>query len=467
MDSRIAIVNRGEPARRLIHAARELNHERGWSLRTVALHTEAERRATFVREADEAVLIGAAGGGNPYIDHAELERALRATQATAAWVGWGFVAEDPEFAELCKRLGVTFIGPPADVMRSLGDKVTAKLLAEEVGVPVAAWSRGAVDSTDDALRHAREIGYPLMIKAAAGGGGRGIRIVTSQEELLPALERAREEGLRGFGDARVLMERLVAGARHVEVQVIADHHGGAWALGVRDCSVQRRSQKLIEESASPVLDPDQDRALRRSALDLVLAAGYRNAGTVEFLYQPHERSFAFLEVNTRLQVEHPVTEMTTGVDLVKLQLHVAAGGRLEGDLARGARPRHRGPAERRGPRARLRPGAGDGGAPVAADRARHPGRHRHRGGRRDPAGVRLDDREGDRLGPRPRRGPGPAAAGARGDGGRRPRRARPTARSSSTCSAGPRSSTARPPRAGSTRPGWPTASPRTATPTSR
>ncbi len=331
MDSRIAIVNRGEPARRLIHAARELNHERGWSLRTVALHTEAERRATFVREADEAVLIGAAGGGNPYIDHAELERALRASGADAAWVGWGFVAEDPAFAELCERLGVTFIGPPADVMRSLGDKVTAKLLAEEVGVPVAAWSRGAVDSTDDALRHAREIGYPLMIKAAAGGGGRGIRIVASQEELLPALERAREEGLRAFGDARVMLERLVGGARHVEVQVIADHHGGAWALGVRDCSVQRRSQKLIEESASPVLDPEQDRDLRRSALDLVLAAGYRNAGTVEFLYQPRERAFAFLEVNTRLQVEHPVTEMATGVDLVKLQLHVAAGERLPGE----------------------------------------------------------------------------------------------------------------------------------------
>jgi acetyl/propionyl-CoA carboxylase alpha subunit/acetyl-CoA carboxylase carboxyltransferase component len=331
MDSRIAIVNRSEPARRLIHAARELNHERGWSIRTIALHTDDERRATFVREADEAVLIGTPGGGNPYLDHAELERALRESGATAAWVGWGFVAEDPAFAELCERLGVTFIGPPAAVMRGLGDKIAAKLLAEEVGVPVAPWSRGPVEATDEALRHAREIGHPLMIKAAAGGGGRGIRIVTSEEELLPALERAREEGLRAFGDATVLMERLVAGARHVEVQVIADNHGGGWALGVRDCSVQRRSQKLIEESSSPALDRDQDRALRRSALDLVLAAGYRNAGTVEFLYQPQERSFAFLEVNTRLQVEHPVTEMATGVDLVKLQLHVAADGRLDGE----------------------------------------------------------------------------------------------------------------------------------------
>src|SRR5262245_54006237 len=331
MQSRIAIVNRSEPARRLIHAARELNHERGWRITTIALHTEDERRATFVREADEAVLIGTPGGGNPYLDHAELERALRTGRADAVWVGWGFVAEDAAFVELCDRLGVTFVGPPADVMRALGDKIAAKQLAERVGVPVAAWSGGPVETTEEAVRHAGEIGYPLMIKAAAGGGGRGIRIVRSEEELLPALARAREEGRRSFGDATVLMERLVEGARHVEVQVIGDHHGNGWALGVRDCSVQRRSQKLIEESSSPALTREQDRALRQSALDLVLAAGYRNAGTVEFLYQPEDRAFAFLEVNTRLQVEHPVTEMATGVDLVKLQLHVAFGGRLEGD----------------------------------------------------------------------------------------------------------------------------------------
>ena len=215
-------------------------------------------------------------------------------------------------------------------MRRLGDKIAAKLLAEEVGVPVAEWSRGPVDTDADALRHAAAIGFPLMIKAAAGGGGRGIRIVNSEAELLPALERARDEARRAFGDASVLMERLVTGARHVEVQVIVDDHGTGWAVGVRDCSVQRRSQKLIEESASPALDAEQEAALRRSAVDLVLAAGYRNVGTVEFLYQPEERVLAFLEVNTRLQVEHPVTEATTGLDLVKLQIHIAAGGRLEG-----------------------------------------------------------------------------------------------------------------------------------------
>jgi acetyl/propionyl-CoA carboxylase alpha subunit/acetyl-CoA carboxylase carboxyltransferase component len=329
MFERIAIVNRGEPARRLIHAAQELAVERGEPIRTIALHTEAERRAAFVREADEAFAIG--GAGNPYLDLGELERALRESRADAAWVGWGFVAEDPAFAELCDRLGVAFVGPPPDVMRRLGDKIGAKLLAEEVGVPVAAWSGGPVLRVEDAFRHAAAIGYPLMIKATAGGGGRGIRMVSSEGELPVAFERARDEARRSFGDPTVLMERVVSGARHVEVQVIADHHGNAWALGVRDCSIQRRNQKLIEESASAALDPDQARDLADSALRLVRAAEYRNAGTVEFLYEPSGRTFAFLEVNTRLQVEHPVTEATCGVDLVKLQLLIASGAALAGD----------------------------------------------------------------------------------------------------------------------------------------
>ncbi|QEC46335.1 ATP-grasp domain-containing protein [Baekduia soli] len=326
--SRIAIVNRGEAAVRLIRAVREVAHERGGGLCTIALHTEAERHALFVREADEAVLIG---GPAPYLDHAVLERALRAGGADAAWVGWGFVAEDPVFADLCERIGVVFIGPPGDVMRRLGDKIGAKRFAEEVGVPVAAWSRGPVDTLDEALVHARTIGYPLMLKATAGGGGRGIRVAAAEAELADAFERARAEALRSFGDATIFMERLVTGARHIEVQVIADHHGAVWAAGVRDCTVQRRNQKVLEESCSPVLSGEQEQELRAAAARLAAAAGYRNAGTVEFLYQPEERLFAFLEVNTRLQVEHPVTELVTGLDLVKLQLHVAAGGRLEGE----------------------------------------------------------------------------------------------------------------------------------------
>ncbi|MGR6319388.1 biotin carboxylase N-terminal domain-containing protein [Micromonospora soli] len=330
MFSRIAIVNRGEAAMRLIHAVRELAAETGARIETVALYTDVDRTATFVREADIAYDLGPASA-RPYLDLMALERALVETGADAAWVGWGFVAEDPAFAELCEKVGVTFVGPSADAMRKLGDKIGAKLIAEEVGVPVAPWSRGAVETLDAALAAATEIGYPLMLKATAGGGGRGIRVVTNAAELADAYERTSQEAARAFGSGIVFLERLVTGARHVEVQVIADGQGTAWALGVRDCSVQRRNQKVIEESASPVLSPAQAAELKASAERLAVAVGYRGAATVEFLYHPGDRLFAFLEVNTRLQVEHPITESTTGFDLVKAQLHVAAGGRLEGE----------------------------------------------------------------------------------------------------------------------------------------
>ncbi len=330
MIKRIAIVNRGEAAMRLIHAVRELNAQGGEQIETVALYTDGERSAMFVREADSSYALGPAVD-RPYLDLAVLERALTQTGSDAAWVGWGFVAEDPAFAEMCDRIGVTFIGPSASAMRRLGDKIGAKLLAEEVGVPVAPWSRGAVDNIKAAHMAAREIGYPLMLKATAGGGGRGIRVVTSDDELTDAFERTRDEAARAFGNGVVFLERLVTGARHVEVQVIADGQGTAWALGVRDCSVQRRNQKVIEESSSPVLDEEQMEDLKTSAERLALAVDYVGAATVEFLYHPGERTFAFLEVNTRLQVEHSITELTTDFDLVKGQLHVAAGGRLKGE----------------------------------------------------------------------------------------------------------------------------------------
>ncbi len=330
MFSRVAIVNRGEPAMRLIHAVRDLSAQTGTRVETVALYTDADSGATFVREADLAYPLGPASA-RPYLDLALLGRALTETGADAAWVGWGFVAEDPAFAELCEKAGVTFIGPDAEAMRKLGDKIGAKLIAEEAGVPVAPWSRGEVATLDDALAAAERIGYPLMLKATAGGGGRGIRVITSPADLTAAFERTSAEALRAFGSGTVFLERLITGARHVEVQVIADGQGTAWALGVRDCSVQRRNQKIIEESASPVLAPEQVAELKASAERLALAVGYRGAATVEFLYHPGERRFAFLEVNTRLQVEHPITELTTGVDLVRLQLHVADGGRLEGN----------------------------------------------------------------------------------------------------------------------------------------
>lgn len=341
--ARIAVVNRGEAARRLIHAVRELNAERFVTagqplLQVIALHTEEDRHAPFVREADLAYCLGPASS-RPYLDFAVLARALVETGADAAWVGWGFVAEAPAFAELCDRLGVTFIGPSAEAMRKLGDKINAKLIAEKAGVPVAAWSRGPVRTLDEALEHARRIGYPLMLKATAGGGGRGIRAIGSDDELRETYRRTSEEAARAFGSGVVFLERRLDGARHVEVQVIADSHGTAWALGVRDCSIQRRHQKVIEESASPLLSPTQARELKKSAERLAVAAGYCGACTVEFLYSPDDGSLAFLEVNARLQVEHPVTEATTGFDLVKAQLHVAAGGRLDGP-----RPAERGHA---------------------------------------------------------------------------------------------------------------------------
>ncbi len=333
MFTRVAVVNRAEPAVRLIRAVRELNEEHGYGIKVVALHTEAEQRALFVRSADESVCLRDVGSpSGPYLDHEELERALRVSRADAVWVGWGFVAEDPGFAELCERLGLVFIGPPAQAMRQLGDKIEAKLLAEKTGVPVAAWSGGPVTSPQDAARHADAIGYPLMIKARSGGGGRGIRVVRSADELMLAFERTQTEAENTFGDPVVFMESLVSGGRHIEVQVIADAHGTVWAPGVRDCSIQRRNQKLVEESGSPVLSDEQQSELRRSSIALVSAAGYRGAGTVEFLYQPQDKTFAFMEVNTRLQVEHPVTEATTGLDLVKLQLLVAAGEKLTGAM---------------------------------------------------------------------------------------------------------------------------------------
>ncbi|WP_199510932.1 ATP-binding protein [Nucisporomicrobium flavum] len=330
MFRRIVIVNRGEAAMRLIHAVRELAEESGTRIETVALHTDVDRAASFVHQADIAYDLGPASA-RPYLDLKILERALVETEADAAWVGWGFVAEDPAFADLCEKVGVTFVGPSADAMRQLGDKIGAKLIAEQVGVPVAPWSRGPVETAEAALAVADEIGYPLMLKAAMGGGGRGIRTVRSRDELVDAFERTTQEAARAFGSGVLFLERLVTGARHVEVQVIADGQGSAWALGVRDCSVQRRNQKIIEESASPVLSAGLAVELKAAAVRLAIAVDYRGAATVEFLYHPGERTVAFLEVNTRLQVEHPITELTTGFDLVKAQLRVAAGGRLEGE----------------------------------------------------------------------------------------------------------------------------------------
>ena len=336
--SRIAVVNRGEPAMRLINAAAEYTRERGRALTTIALYTDPDRHAMFVREADMAHPLGPAhvtpDAGHrhiAYVDYGVLERALVATGADAVWVGWGFVAEHADFAELCDGLGVVFIGPSADVMRRLGDKITSKQIAEAAAVPVAAWSGGPVETVEAARQQAERLGYPVMIKATAGGGGRGIRKVTNRAELDTAFSAARAEARSAFGNPTVFVESLVSGARHIEVQIMGDDAGTVWPIGVRDCTVQRRNQKIIEEAPSPVLTAAQEAFVKGAAARLGAAAGYRNAGTVEFLFHEPSGKFFFMEVNTRLQVEHPVTEMTTGIDLVKMQLDVADGHLLVGE----------------------------------------------------------------------------------------------------------------------------------------
>jgi acetyl/propionyl-CoA carboxylase alpha subunit/acetyl-CoA carboxylase carboxyltransferase component len=335
---RVAIVNRAEPALRLIHAVRELNQEQGFRLRTLALYTEPDKKSMFVREADEAFCLGPATFMDPqdgqrkskYLDYAALERALVESRAQAAWVGWGFVAEHAEFAELCRKLGVVFIGPDAEVMRRVGDKIASKLLAESARVPVTPWSGGPVETYQEAVTHADRLGFPLMIKATAGGGGRGVRRVRAREELEPAWLSARSEALKYFGCSTVFVEQAMVGVRHVEVQVLGDDYGTCWAVGVRDCTLQRRHQKVVEEAPLPFGDREIERELGEAAVRLSRAAGYKNAGTVEFLFDPGKRAFYFMEMNTRLQVEHPVTEATTGIDLVKWQLALASGARLEG-----------------------------------------------------------------------------------------------------------------------------------------
>ncbi|HEU4490140.1 MAG TPA: carboxyl transferase domain-containing protein [Jiangellales bacterium] len=341
---RLGIVNRGEAAMRVLTAVAELNRTEvadadGHRITTVALYTDPDAEAWFVQAADEAVHLGPATYLDPadghrksrYLDEGAVVQALVEARCDAVWVGWGFVAERASFAHRCEEAGIVFVGPDSATIRQLGDKVTAKRLAEKADVPVVPWGGGPVDDPEDAAAQAAQLGYPVVLKASAGGGGRGIRVVRAPDELAPALASARGEAELAFGDPAVFMEQLVPAARHVEVQVIADAHGTTWAVGLRDCSVQRRNQKVIEESASTALDAAAEREIKAAAVRLAATAGYRNAGTVEFLVDPITRRFLFMEVNTRLQVEHPVTEATTGLDLVKLQLHVAAGGRLEGE----------------------------------------------------------------------------------------------------------------------------------------
>jgi acetyl-CoA carboxylase biotin carboxylase subunit len=327
----VLIANRGEIALRVARTCREMG------IRTVAVHSTADRGSAAVRMADEAVQIGPPAPRLSYLNiPAIIEAAIR-TGADAIHPGYGFLSEDPDFAEICEAHGITFIGPPAAVMASLGDKAVARGLMAAAGLPVLPGSDGPVDSIAAARAVADDIGFPLIIKAVAGGGGRGMAVVTDPADFVGAYQSTRAGAQAVFGDGRVYIERYLEAARHVEIQILCDRYGDGVALGERDCSVQRRHQKLVEESPAPGLSAELIAEMSAAAVRGALAVGFTGAGTFEFLVDDAGR-FTFMEINCRIQVEHPVTEMVTGVDLVREQLLVAAGHPLS-DHVRQARPR--------------------------------------------------------------------------------------------------------------------------------
>jgi acetyl/propionyl-CoA carboxylase alpha subunit/acetyl-CoA carboxylase carboxyltransferase component len=321
---RLAIVNRGESAMRCIRAVKTLAAEGEREIQVIALYTEVDRDAPFVRYADFAVkLPSPCGAVAAYLDHENVLRALHEARADAVWPGWGFVAEDPTFASRLRDEGIIFLGPSPEAMRSLGDKITSKELATRANVPVTPWSNGVVADERAARNIAERIGFPVVVKATAGGGGRGIRMVDRPEDLAEAFRGAAAEARGAFGDDRLFIEKKVTGGRHIEVQIAADTHGNVVAIGSRDCSVQRRHQKVIEEAPPPGVEPEVIEALQASAARLAAHVSYVGVGTVEFLLSPD--GFYFLEVNPRLQVEHGITEEVTGIDLVQLQIRIAEG----------------------------------------------------------------------------------------------------------------------------------------------
>lgn len=321
MFKKILIANRGEIALRVIRACRELG------ISTVSAFSEADRDSLHVRFSDEDVCIGPPPGRDSYLNVPRILAAAEITGADAIHPGYGFLAENAEFAEICEESNITFIGPTADQIRRMGDKAEARRTMIAAGVPVVPGSENEVDTAEEALAEAHRIGFPVIIKAAAGGGGKGMRVAETEDDLVSSFEVARNEAESNFGDGRVYLEKFVVQPRHVEIQILGDHHGNLVHLGERDCSIQRRHQKLIEESPSPALTPELRNAMGAAAVKAGEVINYRNAGTVEFLLDKGG-DFYFMEMNTRIQVEHPVTEVTTQVDLVKEQIRVAAGERL-------------------------------------------------------------------------------------------------------------------------------------------
>jgi acetyl-CoA carboxylase biotin carboxylase subunit len=321
MFNKILIANRGEIALRVIYACRELG------IKTVAVYSEADEHALHVRFADEDVCIGPARSLNSYLNVPAIISAAEITGADAIHPGYGFLSESAYLAEVCEACHIKFIGPYPNVIKLLGDKARARRAMKKAGVPVLPGSDGPVQGEEQALKIAKELGYPIIIKAVAGGGGRGMRVVTRNEELGPALKTATREAEAAFGVGDVYLEKYVESPRHIEVQILGDHHLNVVHLGERECSIQRRHQKLLEEAPSVALTEKQRRKLGATVVDAARAVQYTNAGTFEFLMDP-KGNFYFLEANTRLQVEHPVTEFITGVDIVKEQIRIAAGKRL-------------------------------------------------------------------------------------------------------------------------------------------
>src|SRR6266480_3423901 len=316
--TRVLVANRGEIALRIVRAC----HEEG--LEAVAVYSDADRLAPHVRAADSAVALGAPPAAESYLNVAKLIAAARASGCQAVHPGYGFLSERASFAEACANAGLIFIGPPAAAIRAMGDKTEARRRMQAAGVPVVAGTAAPLRDPVDARREAKRIGYPVLLKAAAGGGGKGMRLVRGETDVEEAFQAARREALKAFGDGSIYIEKYLERPRHIEIQVLADRHGRVVALGERECSIQRRHQKLIEEAPSPVVSPALRRRLSEAATAAASAVGYVSAGTIEFLLAP-SGEFYFLEMNTRIQVEHPVTELVYGVDLVREQLRIAAG----------------------------------------------------------------------------------------------------------------------------------------------
>ncbi|HBT47176.1 MAG TPA: acetyl-CoA carboxylase biotin carboxylase subunit [Peptococcaceae bacterium] len=321
MFRKVLIANRGEIAVRIIRACRELEIE------TVAVFSEADRDALHVKLADEAVCIGPPPAGRSYLNIPNIIAAAQVTGADAVHPGYGFLAENAYFAEMCATSGLTFIGPSPRAIQLMGDKARARNTMLQAGVPVVPGSEGVVGKVEEALDIAREIGYPVLVKAAAGGGGRGMRVAQNPAELRQAVQTARQEAEAAFGNAQIYLEKYIEEPRHVEFQILGDTHGNIIHVGERDCSLQRRHQKILEEAPSPALTPELRRAMGEVAIRAAAAAEYFSAGTVEFLLDKHG-NYYFIEMNTRIQVEHPVTEEVTGIDLVKEQILIAAGEKL-------------------------------------------------------------------------------------------------------------------------------------------